>query len=348
MEKPFPHLMSNRSIACATILSLAMVAAACSSATDSSGGGATATADSVVSFRSADGETSLHGSLSVPRGHGPFATVIILESELCAGGFPEWAPAALNSWGYATLTIDSYAARNLTPRDCTNPISLQPADTVSDVYGALLTLENDPRIDAGRVALLGIWDGSTTIILADTLEAKHRFVPAGVTPFHAFFAISPFCKVEFAAADLQPYSPERIYVGERDDMTPADACVRMAEFLDRGGADVSVKVYPRAEHGFDYVPAAMVTPPLDSKAVHPYGEDFTYPLRPYYIPFADNLADCSFRITSISQKTTQADIERCAHKGVHIASDPTSAYSMQDDLKRDLARFVSGGPMALQ
>jgi dienelactone hydrolase len=268
--------------------------------------------------------------------------VIILESEICEGGFPEWASTTLNSWGYATLTVDSYAARNLTPSACVDLTALQPADTVGDVYGALRALERDPRISSDRVALLGTWDGSTTIIVADTLEAKRRYVPGRVIPFRAFFAISPFCRIEFAGSDLQPYAPERIYVGERDDMAPAAACVQMAKFLDNGGGDVSVKVYPGAEHGFDYVPPAIVTPPLDSEALHPHGEDFTYPLRPYYVPFADNLAACSFRITSISQKTTPAEVSRCVRKGVHTASDPAAAYSMRDDLKSDLARFLWG------
>ena len=343
-KKPAAPLIPIRWIFWATILSVVLVGTACSSLPSSwEGSTPIPRADRVVRFTSADGQTSLHGLLSVPRGNGPFASVIILESELCEGGFPEWASATLNSWGYATLTVDSYASRNMASSACIDLTALQPAETVGDVYGALRVLERDPRIDAGRVALLGTWDGSTTIIVADTLEAKHRYVPGGVIPFRAFFAISPFCRIELAGADLKPYAPERIYIGERDDMAPAAACVQMAKFLDSAGGDVSVKVYAGAEHGFDYVPPATVTPPLDSEALHPHGEDFTYPLRPYYIPFADNLAACSFRITSISQKTTPAEVSRCVRKGVHTASDPAAAYSMQDDLEGNLARFLSGG-----
>jgi|HubBroStandDraft_6_1064221.scaffolds.fasta_scaffold66156_5 dienelactone hydrolase len=349
MKKPAATSIPTRWILWATILSVVLVGTACSSVPNSSEGSTPLpSANSVVRFISADGKTNLQGILSVPRGYGPFASVIILESELCEGGFPAWASATLNSWGYATLTIDSYAARNLTQSACIDLTALQPADTVGDVYGALRALDRDPRIDADRVALLGTWDGSTTIIVADTLEAKHRYVPAAVIPFRAFFAISPFCRIELAGAELQPYAPERIYVGERDDMAPVAACVKMAKFLDNAGGDVSVKVYPGAEHGFDYVPPAMVTPPLDSEALHPHGEDFTYPLRPYYVPFADNLAACSFRITSISQKTTQAEVSRCVRKGVHTASDPQAAYSMQDDLEGDLARFLSNGQRVRQ
>jgi dienelactone hydrolase len=349
MEKPATHLIPTSWIPWATILLLALVGTACSSVPSSSEGRTPLpSANSVVRFTSADGKTSLQGILSVPRGNGPFASVIILESELCEGGFPEWASATLNSWGYATLTIDSYTARNLTPSACIDLTALQPADTVGDVYGALRMLERDPRVDAGRVALLGTWDGSTTIIVADTLEAEHRYVTGGMIPFRAFFTISPFCRIELAGNDLQPYAPERIYVGERDDLAPAAACVQMAKFLDNAGGNVSVKVYPGAEHGFDYVPPAMVTPPLDSEALHPHGEDFTYPLRPYYVPFADNLAACSFRITSISQKTTPAEVSRCVRKGVHTASDPAAAYSMQDDLEGSLARFLAAGQRVLQ
>jgi dienelactone hydrolase len=338
----------TRQIWRAATLSLAVAWIACSPVNQPQTEQRISGGDNVVPLTSVDGKTGLPGTLSVPPGHGPFAAVIVLESELCEGGFPGWVSAALNSWGYATLTIDNYAARNLPPGACTDSESLQPADTIGDAYRALPELERNPRIDADRVALLGTWDGSTTIILADTREAEHRYVAGGVIPFRAFFAISPFCGIEFAGADLQPYAPERIYVGERDDVTPASACQRMAKFLNNAGGDVSVKVYPAAEHGFDYVPAAMVTPPLDSESLHPHGEDFTYPLRPYYVPFADNLAACTFRITSISQRATPAETRRCARKGVHVASDPAAAYSLQDDLRSDLARFLSAAPTVLR
>jgi hypothetical protein len=110
MKKPAATSIPTRSILWATIFSLVLVGTACSSVPNPSEGSTPLpSADTVVRFKSADGKTSLRGTLSVPRGNGPFASVIILESELCEGGFPEWASAALNSWGYATLTIDSYA-----------------------------------------------------------------------------------------------------------------------------------------------------------------------------------------------------------------------------------------------
>jgi dienelactone hydrolase len=322
-------------------LFLTAFATACSAVPNRSWpSGPNVNSETTLEFRSADGATSLHGTLTLPRGEGPFPAAVVLQSQLCEGGFPEWASDSLNSWGYATLTVDGYAARKLTPAACSDFAALQLAQTIGDAYGALRALRTDRRIDPDRVALLGMGNGSTTVLLADTVEAQRMYAGGGA-PFRAFFTFEPFCRIDFANADLRPYAPERIYIGERDDMTPAEACVNLAKSLQRSGGEVAVKVYPGAEHDFDYVPPTTVTPPQDRESMHPHGENFTYPLLPYYIPFADNLKGCTFWMTSISDKVTRDDVKGCLRKGVHLASDPTSAYSAREDLKNDFARLVS-------
>ena len=188
--------------------------------------------------------------------------------------------------------------------------------------------------------MLGIADGSTTALMADTVEAERAYVAEGQAAFRAFFAFAPFCRIEFADPKLRPYAPGRIYIGERDDMTPAAVCVDFAKSLRSKGGDVAVTVYAGAEHRFDYVPPAIVTPPQDPAGRHPHGETFTYSLLPYYVSFADNLAGCTFHASSIFQRVTREDVSGCARKGVHIASDPTSAYVAREDLKGELARLL--------
>src|SRR5229473_766981 len=79
-----------------------------------------------VTFKSADGATSLRGEITFP-------PVVVMRARMCDGlaGIPEgWQQTTLNSWGYATLTIDNFAARNLTPAACSDFTVLEPSQTI--------------------------------------------------------------------------------------------------------------------------------------------------------------------------------------------------------------------------
>src|SRR5258708_17001483 len=140
-----------------------------------------------------------------------------------AGIPPGWQQTTLTSWGYATLTIDNFAARGLSPAACSDFTSLQPSQMIGDAYGALEFLASNPRVDGRRIALMGFASEGTTSLLSDTVEARRRYTPKA-NGFRAFFAFYPYCNLEF----IQPpgvYAPQRIFVGEKDDMSPANRCV---------------------------------------------------------------------------------------------------------------------------
>jgi hypothetical protein len=96
------------------------------------------------------------GYLRRPEGAGPFPAVVLLHG--CAGS-PEsldqdWG-VTVSSWGYVTLTIDSFGPRGI-KNTCAD---VKPADLFSDAYRGLNFLVQQQFIDPKRVAVVGFSQG---------------------------------------------------------------------------------------------------------------------------------------------------------------------------------------------
>ena len=95
----------------------------------------------------------LQGLLRRPEGAGPFPAVVLLHS--CNGNWQRlderWG-RLIASWGYVTLTVDSFGPRGL-KNTCSS--SGAPADLVFDAYRALNFLVQQPTVDPARVAAIG-------------------------------------------------------------------------------------------------------------------------------------------------------------------------------------------------
>jgi dienelactone hydrolase len=200
----------------------------------------------------------LQGFLRQPGGAGPSPAVVLLHA--CNGNWRQlderWAKR-IASWGYVTLTVDSFGPRGLA-NTCT---SGAPVDLVHDAYRALDFLVRKPFVDPTRVAALGFSQGgwlTLTSVEHGTVEklARHKF--------RAAVAFYPPC-LDFKD-DMTV--PTLILVGELDDWTPADECRSMVDGRDdygisrqKGdGVPINLIVYPGAYHAFDIpTPAA----PLD-------------------------------------------------------------------------------------
>ncbi len=283
-------------------------------------------------FNSADGSTKLRGELAFPQGAGPFPAVVVMSPRMCEGpaGIPEgWQQSSLTSWGYATFTIDSFAARGLSSAACSDFTALEPSQTIGDAYGALEFLASNPRIDARRIALVGFLGQGTTALLADTVEARQRYRSSGGIGFRAFFAFYPYCNLEFVHPPTT-YAPERIFAGERDDMSPANRCVALVDYLRKQGADAEVIVYSGARAGFDIVPADSNVPIDDPLALHPGAT--TISTHPQFDPWGENLSGCTFRVNSVFDVARRSDVKGCLRHGAHFQGDETTA----DHAKRDL------------
>lgn len=183
----------------------------------------------------------LTGRLLKPDGGGPFPALVLLHG--CGGIQPKrdhlWAER-LVGWGYVTLQSDSFGPRKLASA-CT--LSGEEATgilvkRVRDAYDARHYLAGLPFVDRTRIAVMGWSHGAIT-----TLNALY---PKREDPFRVAIAMYPSCRKPLT--DLN--APLLILIGELDDWTPADRCVRM---MPSAGSSfkVALQVYPGAYHGFD-------------------------------------------------------------------------------------------------
>jgi len=194
----------------------------------------------------------LQGFLREPDGAGPSPAVVLLHT--CSGNWRQlderWG-RRIASWGYVTLTVDSFGPRGI-QNTCT---SGAPVDMAFDAYRALDFLVRKPFVDPARVAVLGFSQGGWL-----TLTSVEHGVVENVAhnKFRSAVAFYPPClgfKDDMTA-------PTLVLIGELDDWTPATECRNMAEGRDdygisrhKGdGVPISLIVYPGAYHSFD-IPA---------------------------------------------------------------------------------------------
>ena len=191
----------------------------------------------------------LQGYLRQTSRTGPSPPVVLLHS--CNGNWlrldERWGKR-IGSWGYVTLTVDSFGPRGLKDT-CNNGA---PVDLAFDAYRALNFLVRQPFVDPARVAVLGFSQGGW---LALTSVEHGSMEQTSQNKFRAAIAFYPRClgfKGDMTVSTL-------ILIGELDDWTPAGECRNMVDGRDdwgisrrkSEGAPIRLIVYPGAYHAFD-------------------------------------------------------------------------------------------------
>jgi len=194
-----------------------------------------------VSFKSTLEDVTLKGVLIKPAGRGPFAAVVLLHG--CSGATKRdaaWAEL-LQSWGYASLRVDSFRPRGISRVCSDRDLSRDMArKRIRDAYDARAYLSRRPDIDGGRILVMG-WSHGGGVVL-------NVLAVGNATPFRAAVAFYPYCDPNMEALN----APLLILIGERDDWTPAQRCVDRTPPPGRSRLEVSLRVYPGAYHGFDH------------------------------------------------------------------------------------------------
>jgi dipeptidyl aminopeptidase/acylaminoacyl peptidase len=130
------------------------------------------------------GAATVTGSLTFPEeARERYPAVLIVHT---IGGYQEsnegWHAAAFRRAGFATLTYDSFAARGLSTAAV---IAARPgppfASAVADAFAALRALADHPRIEPGRIGILGFSFGGEIAHLT-AFEALRRALRTSASP----------------------------------------------------------------------------------------------------------------------------------------------------------------------
>ena len=120
--------------------------------------------------------TTISGALRVARGSGRLPLVILVHG---SGGIEENIAAwekIFASMGISTFAIDSFTGRGIVST-VADQSQLGRLNMVLDLYRSLAVLAADPRIDPGRIAVMGFSRGGQA-----TLYAARQTIPKNVEP----------------------------------------------------------------------------------------------------------------------------------------------------------------------
>jgi len=227
-----------------------------------------------LTFPSADGKTMLTGYLFKPAtmAAGRVPAVVMMHGR--AGAYSTRAKGVYDAstlsqrhqmWGrvwaeqgYLALLVDGFGPRGYAqgfPRGSyqsrpgeLNEVTIRPLDA----YGALAYLRSRPDVVVDRVGLLGWSNGGSAAIATMSLDAPGIISPTPSTGFRAALAFYPACglKGQFDNG-YRPYAPVRIFMGTADEEVSPRRCGTLVEKSRAQSADIEIRFYEGATHGFD-------------------------------------------------------------------------------------------------
>ena len=127
---------------------------------------------------------------------------------------------------------------------------LSRTNLILDIYRALGVLAKHPRVDPARVAVMGFSRGGQAALYASLKRFDAAWNRSGITPA-VFLPVYPDCSIRFQDDTATVGRPIRMFGGSGDDYNPAASCTAYTDRLKAAGVDVSLTVFPGAQHVFD-------------------------------------------------------------------------------------------------
>jgi carboxymethylenebutenolidase len=204
-----------------------------------------------VDYPGAEGEMPAH--LYEPPGTARLPGVLVLHTVAGPGPNLEAFAGELAAAGYVTLTPDFFALHDFGADGRTD----HPA-ILGDLTGALDFLANAPRVDRGRLGVVGFsFGGRAAVLLAAAQPARLRAVVV-------YYAIASHAELGRAlsgrAARAEPLTarvpalqaPLLIHHGEADRSVPVEQARLLHRALVAAGKTSTLHTYPGADHLFNF------------------------------------------------------------------------------------------------
>jgi dienelactone hydrolase len=251
---------------------------------------------------------TIAGQLRIAQGTGRLPAVVLQHGSNGFGPGIEYWSRQLNAAGISTFALDGLTGRGF-EEVYSNQALLGRLNFILDIYRAREMLSSHPRVDAGRIALMGFSRGGQAALYASLKRFRAMWDPSGAD-FAAYIPFYPDCATTYIADTDIATSPIRIFHGVPDDSNPLAACKAYVERLKAAGHDVELTAYPNAAHGFDNPLAAQPAA---------------------FFPAFQSVRNCR-----IVEESTGVLVNRetgrpfsykdaCVAHGVHVGHDPTAA-----------------------
>ena len=154
---------------------------------------------------------TIAGQLRIAQGSGRLPVVVLQHgSSGYAANIDVWS-RELNELGISTFALDGFTGRGLTEVN-TNQALLGRLNLILDIYRALDVLASHPRVDPGRIALMGFSRGGQATVYA-SLKRFHQLWNKSGVEFAAYIPFYPDCMTTFISETDVVDRPIRIFEG---------------------------------------------------------------------------------------------------------------------------------------
>ncbi len=152
--------------------------------------------------------------------------------------------------GWAALVVDVFGARVEPGTGFTRRLlDVTEAMFLADAYAGLRFLDEHPRVDGDRVALVGFSYGGMASIYALHEQVRRRYArDGGRFVAHAAYYAPCIARFERVATTGAPFL---MLYGTADAIVDRDRCGAVVDDLRRGGSEVALEVYEGAAHRWD-------------------------------------------------------------------------------------------------
>jgi dienelactone hydrolase len=143
----------------------------------------------------------------------------------------KWA-MNLNDWGIAAFVVDSFGPRGI-GESASDQSKLRSLADLADAFAALKVLTADPRVDSGRIGIIG-WSRGGAVAMETALESARLAVLAPADPKFA-------AHIVFYGMALP----------QSDNIVPVGPTREFADWIQTQGNSVTFQTYPGVYHDFD-------------------------------------------------------------------------------------------------
>jgi dienelactone hydrolase len=203
--------------------------------------------------------TPLNNSVFIPSGNAGVKYPALVLHHTC-GGISEhiyrWSEAALRE-GFVVLVLDTLSTRGM-KSDCDSPSKIPNGRWIKDQLDAIAFLAAQPFVDPKAISTLGFSKGglaSTWLSSASVANAlrSEAILPAATVSLYALCALPPTRGRPQGIVILQQDAtrPLLMLMGEKDNETSPQSCLRELPLRKGAGAPVEWHVYPDTTHAWD-------------------------------------------------------------------------------------------------